>query len=356
MLIDHELLESVWRLFKTLLIANRGEIACRSASTARESGRRHLLIGAAFAMAACGCSGRSEPTRFVGTLERDRIEIVADSAEPIVSLDVREGEHVKGGQVLLRQDTALAGTRAAQADAQIGQARHRLTELERGARSEEIDRAKARVASTHAAVERDEREFNRVSRLAEQKVLSQAQLDSAKAARDASRAAQREAQALLTELLRGTRVEAVDQARAALGVAEAARRGLEINDARLTVLATRAGTVDALPYKMGERPPKGAPVVVMLADSPAFARVYVPEGRRIHVRPGAAAQVFVDGLDRPLKGKVRYVASDAVFTPYFALTQHDRSRLAFLCEIEIVDSGDVSLPAGVPVEAQIDPP
>jgi HlyD family secretion protein len=303
-----------------------------------------------------GCRGGDEPARLVGTLERDRIEIIADTDEPIVSLDVREGQHVTLGQQLLRQENVISAAQTAQADAQIEQARHRLTELQRGARIEEIDRARARVAAARAMLARDEREFARVSQLVEQKLFSQAQLDDARAARDGSRATSREAQAQLTELLRGTRIEEVDQARAALALAEAARQQLEVSNTRLTVLATRAGTVDALPYKAGERPPRGAPIVVLLADSPAFARVYVPEARRIHVRPGAAAQIFVDGLEQPLAGKVRYVASDSAFTPYFALTQRDRGRLVFLCEIEVVDSGRQSLPAGVPVEAQIDSP
>lgn len=307
-------------------------------------------------MGLAACHSKEGPARLVGTLERDRIEIIADTDEPIVSLDVREGQHVTLGQQLLRQETVISAARTAQADAQIEQARHRLTELERGARVEEIDRARARVASARATLERDEREFTRVSQLVEQKLFSQAQLDNARAARDASRAASREAQAQLTEFLRGTRVEEVDQARAALDAAQAARQQLEVSNARLTVLATRAGSVDALPYKVGERPARGVPVVVLLADSPAFARVYVPEERRIHVRPGAAATIFVDGLAQPLSGKVRYIASDAAFTPYFALTQRDRGRLVFLCEIEVVDSGKQSLPAGVPVEAQIDSP
>jgi len=307
-----------------------------------------------FACLLSACGNPDAPQRLVGTLERDRIEAVAEESEPILTLEVREGQHVTEGQVLLRQDTAFAGARAAQADAQMQQARHRLTELEQGARVEEIDQARAKVSSARAAVERDEREFARVSKLAEQNVLSQSQLDTAQASRNASRAALREAQAQLTAFQRGTRIEEIDQARAAVAAAQAARQQLEVGDARLVVHATRSGVVEALPYKAGERPPKGAPIVVMLADTPAFARVYVPEPQRAHVRPGSAARVYMDGVANPIRGKVRYIASDAAFTPYFALTQRDRSRLAFVCEIEIVDSNSSRLPAGVPVEAEID--
>jgi HlyD family secretion protein len=307
-----------------------------------------------FVLSQSACGSRETPARLVGTLERDRIEIVAEAAEPILSLSVREGDHVVVGQVLLQQDTALASARSAQAQAMIEQARHRLTELEKGARVETIDEARARAASARAALERDEREFDRVALLVEQKLVSQSQRDAAQAARNASRAALREAQAQLTALLRGNRIEEVNQARAAVAAAEAVRQELEVADARLLVHATRAGVVEALPYKVGERPPKGAPVVVLLADTAAFARVYVPEQMRVRVRPGAAARVYVDGLDHAISGKVRYVASDAAFTPYFALTQRDRSRLAYLSEIEITGAQATTLPAGVPVEAEIE--
>jgi HlyD family secretion protein len=305
------------------------------------------------ALSQSACRTHESPPRLVGTLERDRIEVIAEESEPILTLEVHEGQHVTEGQVLMRQDTELAAARAAQADAQTEQAQHRLTELKKGARSEEIDEAQAQVAAARAAVERDEREFTRVAKLVEQKVLSQAQLDAAQAARNSSRAMLREANARLTALLRGTRIEEIDQARSAVTATEAARQQLAVGENRLVVRATRAGVVDALPYKAGERPPKGATVAVLLADTAPFARIYVPEPQRIRVRPGIAATIYVDGLDHPLHGKVRYIASDAAFTPYFALTQRDRSRLYFLSEVTITDPSARDLPAGVPVEVEI---
>jgi HlyD family secretion protein len=314
--------------------------------------KRSLPAALALALSACGES--DTPHVMVGTLERDRIEIIAEAAEPIVSLDVREGQHVGQGQQLMVQDTALAAARAGQADARIEELRQRLSELRNGARVEEIDRARAQVARAQAALERDERELARVTKLVADRLVSQTQLDGAQASRNVSRAELQAAHAQLTELRRGTRPEEIAQARAALAAAEGARRELEVTDARLVVRATRAGVVDALPYKPGERPPRGAPVAVLLADGATFARVYVPEPLRARVRPGVAATIRVDGVEEPLRGRVRYVASDAAFTPYYALTQRDRSRLAFLSEIEVVGTGASELPAGVPVEVSLD--
>lgn len=312
-------------------------------------------LGAASALmlSLSACEDRETSAPLVGTLERDRIEIVAEESEPIMSLEVREGDRVEAGQVLLRQETEVAGARIAQAGAQVAEAQHRLTELQRGARKETIAEARARVNAAHAAMDRDEREFTRSEELVKQRLISQSQLDQARAARNASVASAREAEAALAELLNGTRVEQVDQARAALVGAESAKREMELTDSRLVVRATRAGVVEALPYKAGERPPRGSPVVVLLADTPAFARVYVPEPERARVVPRVRAQIIVDGVDTPLEGFVRWVSSDAAFTPYFALTQRDRARLAFLAEVEVTDARVRELPAGVPVEVHI---
>jgi HlyD family secretion protein len=57
----------------------------------------------------------------------------------------------------------------------------------------------------------------------------------------------------------------------------------------------------------------------------------------------------VDGL-KTYQGKVRYVSSEAAFTPYYALTQRDRSRLSYLAEIDFTEASAANLPGGVPVE------
>jgi HlyD family secretion protein len=44
------------------------------------------------------------------------------------------------------------------------------------------------------------------------------------------------------------------------------------------------------------------------------------------------------------------VASEAAFTPYFALTERDRGHLAYLAEIDLVGETARELPTGLPVE------
>jgi HlyD family secretion protein len=61
---------------------------------------------------------------------------------------------------------------------------------------------------------------------------------------------------------------------------------------------------------------------------------------------GTRVRVWVDGAGE-FVGQVRFVASEAAFTPYFSLTEHDADRLSYLAEIDIEDGAE--LPSGVPV-------
>ena len=91
--------------------------------------------------------------------------------------------------------------------------------------------------------------------------------------------------------------------------------------------------------------------MILLAGEQPYARVYVPENLRVKVQPGTPARIFVDGLENPIAGRVRWVSSEAAYTPYFALTERDRGRLSFVAKVDISEERD-RLPDGMPVEVE----
>ena len=135
--------------------------------------------------------------------------------------------------------------------------------------------------------------------------------------------------------------------------ARAKLRSLETTSARLEVRSPIAGTIDALPFHLGEKPPQGATVAILLSNTAPFARVHVPEPIRSRVKIGTPATLAVDGIERTFKGQVRFVASEAEFTPYYSLTAADRSRLSFLAEVVFEDAEARDLPSGVPVNVTL---
>jgi HlyD family secretion protein len=298
-------------------------------------------------LAACE---RSPHPAMLGTLERDRLELIADAQEQIVAQHVREGAHVAAGDVLLELEHAASDARLEQARAQAGEARARLDELVTGARSEQIRAARAQLAADDAQVTVESKEYDRQADLVKRQLTSQSAVDRQKALRDAAIATQHASAARLDELVNGTRSEQLDQARQAVASSEATVQSLEIDAARLVVRAPRAGIVDAVPFKLGERPPRGATVIVLLADDAPYARVYVPEPMRAQVTVGKDVSVHVDGTAQNYAGRVRFVSADAAFTPYYALTQKDRSRLSYLAEVTLTEAAAQELPTGIPVE------
>jgi len=134
--------------------------------------------------------------------------------------------------------------------------------------------------------------------------------------------------------------------------AEARRDSASVDVARHRLTAPVDGIFDSRLFEIGERPLAAQPVAVMLGGRQPYARIYIPERLRTHVRPGTDARVYVDGLDAPIAARVRWVAHEAAFTPYFALTERDRGRLTYLAKVDL-DEQPERLPDGVPVEVEL---
>jgi HlyD family secretion protein len=294
------------------------------------------------------CTGNA-PVDVVGTLEWDRIELTADAAEPIVAIEVREGDAVVAGQTVLQLDASRVQARLDESRALLAQHTARLAELQRGPRAERIAQARATLAGSEGTLEAALHELNRVRPLVKQELLTRQDLDNARSAYDTARAARDNAREVLAELEHGATREELDQAIAARDAAAAAVRGLAVSLERLTVRATAAGIIDDLPLEPGERPAQGAVVAVLLAGEAPHARVYLPEPLRTRVHVGDPATVYVDGIEQPFHGRVRRVSADPAFTPYYSLTERDRSRLSYLTEVELTDAAARELPAGVPL-------
>ena len=314
---------------------------------------KHTSLFSLVACALAACSSSDPANRVVGQLASDRIELTAEVAEPIIEIAVAEGTEVSAGDVLVRQDPARATARLAEAEAALAQAQARLDELVRGPRSEQIAAARANVeaATEELAFRRAENE--RIVRIHAQGLASPEMRDRAKNNLEAAEANLKLRRAQLDELLTGTTVEELAQAEAAVEQAAARRDAARIDLDRHTLVAPVDGITDSRLFEIGERPAPGQPVMVMLAGTQVYARVFIPETLRARVSAGTPATIRVDGIAEPLDGRVRWVSSESAYTPYFALTEHDRGRLSFVAKVDIVDDRD-RLADGLPVEVELE--
>ncbi len=312
---------------------------------------RYLLTcGLGLLLAACG-NGDSQ-NLLVGQLESDRIELSAEFAEPVAERRVVEGEAVDAGHVLMAQDIARADSRVAEAEAWLHKQQARLSELVRGPRREQIEAAQANVDGGTKEVEFRTLELSRTQSLLDKKLAPPELRDNAKIALDNARSALDVATAQLQELLAGTTVEEVNQARAEVERAVAQLSLREIDRRRHFMIAPVDGVVDTLLYEVGERPAPGQTMLVMLGGQQPYARVFVPEAFRAQFTPGTVVDVSIDGITETVTGKVRWVSNEAAFTPYFALTKHDRGRLSYVAKIDLDISGP-RVPDGIPVQVSL---
>lgn len=308
-----------------------------------------ILTIAVLALAGCA---PSEKDVALGTLERDRIVLPATAAEIVVARPKAEGSQVEAGDLLVQLDTSQQQLVVQGLKAELAQRTAMLTQLRNGPRPEEISAAEARMESSRAVLRENRLRQERVQDLVQRRVASPSELDSINALVDSNTARLREAEAQLHLLRAGTRAEEIAQAEAQLNAAKA-RLSVEQKKLKdLSIIATRAGVLDALPFELGERTTQGAPAAVILSNDPPYARVYIPETRRATISVGTVLEVRIDGSATNYEGRVRWISKDAAFTPYYALNSSERSRLVYLAEVQLpAEAGN--LPTGLPVQVRL---
>jgi HlyD family secretion protein len=307
------------------------------------------VVATALLMLQYGC-GSPATTSLPGTLERHRLELSVDVSETIVDLPVTEGTPVVAGTLLVALDRATVAAQLEGARALVAQREAQLQELLRGER--ETTRAAAVAARDSARAQRDQqvRERERLRPLASAGVVSRAAFDQQVSSALQAEQALRAADALVVEQRQGTRIERIEQARRAVEQAQSELRVLQGSDARRELRAPRDAFVDALPFRVGERPAAGATLVVLLESGAPFARVFVPMPRRALLRAGARARVRIEGHAGEFEAALRYIATDPEYTPYYSLSQQDRARLAYRAEFELLGAAARQLPAGLPLD------
>lgn len=310
----------------------------------------NLLFLASFLFLITGCQQYNNSIDIVGTLEWDRIELTNESNEAIVQLMAKEGDRLKKDDIILSFDNRRAQADLNNAVAIRDQLAARLNELTAGARKEDIEQARQSVLQAKSYLHLAEIELSRSKTLFRQKLSSQTELDRTTTEFEGRKAQLALEQSKLNELETGSRKEQIEQAEQALQAAEAQRQHRQINLQQLQIRAPAEGLLDSLPFKVGEQPQPGSVVAVMLAGEHPYARVYIPEQIRAQIHAGKAASIYVDGVKQVFKAQVRSVSYDPAFTPYYSLTEADRSRLGYLAKLDLLDNSARELPAGLPLK------
>ena len=282
----------------------------------------------------------------------DEVDVSSLSGGRVLRLTVNEGDSVHVGDTLavLDRGELVADLEAQAARAQSAAAQYR--DLQAGARPEEVLAARADLAAARADAELADSNFVRMQKLAASRVVSQQDLDRARAARDAASAKARAAAENLRMRETGYRTQQVRAARDAATAAEAQLAGARSRADELVLTAPISGVVLLKNFQAGEVAQPGAPVLTLGNPDSLWMRVYVGAPKLTAVRIGSTADVRPIGAGRSYPGRVVEIASRAEFTPRAALTEEEQANLVFGVKLVMSPTGG-ALKAGLPAEARI---
>jgi len=148
----------------------------------------------------------------------------------------------------------------------------------------------------------------------------------------ASEARYRQTQATLEKLENGNRVEDISAAKAALAYDEARFRERQ-------VLAPAAASIEVLDVRPGDLIAPNTPVATLLERDQIYVRIYIPETQIGRVHLGQKAQIRVDSFpNQVFDGTVEQINQQAEFLPRNVQTVEERVHQVFGVKVRIDDT------------------
>lgn len=250
----------------------------------------------------------------VGTVEAKVVVNVSSKiTDRVVSVLVDQGDTIKAGQLVARLDDTqyVAGVR--QAEASMRAAEAQLRDLLAGARPDEIEQLRARLASASATRTLAERDFQRTKELLAKELISTQDMDRARQAYDAATAAERDARHTLDLALNNwARKEQVEAARAQLHVAQSA---LVLAREKLTdtvIVSPLEGYVVSRDLEAGGIVNPGIPIFKIADPRTAWMTVYVDQRDTAGLAVGNPADITLRSLSgHVFRGRVARIQRES---------------------------------------------
>lgn len=327
---------------------------------------------------------------YSGTIEAEDVAVGSKLGGRVVAVEVKEGDVVQAGTVLVRLEKDVIDARMMQARAELTRAEQRLLELENGPRPQETQRLQAEletarqnylrlrngprqeeIRSVRASVELARAEVSLASRtvqrqqdLLKSRTTSEENYDRAKAEYDVARSRLLAAQAELDNILagyriediqaaqakmeaasstldlalEGTRQEQIAQARAEVDRIKAELQGLEVDAAEATIATPSEAIIESCRLQPGDLLAPHETAAVLLLFQPLWVRIYIPESRLGRMAIGQELPLTVVSLPgKTFKGRIMQIHRQGEFTPRNVQTPETRDDLVFGIKIEIDD-------------------
>ena len=290
-----------------------------------------------------------------GTVEVTTADITPKVSGYLTELGLKEGDIVQAGQQVARIERKDLEFQVAQEERALDRSTYQLTDLEKGARQQEVRQIQAKLSAAQSVYRKTQVDYERYSKLFETGAISAQQLDTAKATRDVAY----NDVAVLTEnlslLVEGSRI---DQIMAQQQEVERSTYVLATSKSLLAdtlIAAPLSGLITSKNYENHEYVNPGAPIATILDLNDCWVKVYIASPQIGLVKVGQKADVLIDALPgKSFSGTIKEVSTRAEFTPHNTVTQRERAQQVFAIKVK-VDNGEGYLKPGMPADVIIQP-
>ncbi len=307
------------------------------------------LISVAALLALAGCAQKPD-TGYSGYVEAQAVSIAAPQSGWLTAVHVDRGDIVSDGEPLFALDATQQQQALSGAENRATAAAATAVDLSKGAREADIAPLLAQQKQAQAQLDLAKANEARYAQLQPGGYVAPAQMDSLRAA---TRSAQADLDNVDKQIADKQLAARTDQQKAAEAQAEASKT--DVAQAQWTVSdrdvkARLDGRVDERLREPGEFVAAGSAVLTVLPKGREFVRFYVPQADLPKLKVGQGVSIACDNCASGLRGKIRFIAQVAEFTPPVIYSVKERQKLMFL--VEATPDNPDALRAGQPVDVR----
>jgi len=288
-----------------------------------------------------------------GNVDIRQVQLAFNGSERIATMQAREGEQVKKGQLLATLDTARLTSNVDLQQAQLASQQQVVARLQAGSRPEEILKAQADLEAARITADNASQNYLRQKELVAKHFVAQQQADDALAATDAAQARYRSIQETLKLVQQGPRKEDIAAAKAMLKATQAALDVARKTLADASLYAPDNGVIQERILEPGDMASPQRPVYTLALTDPLWVRAYVQGPDLGKLKPGMRAEVSTDSFPgKEYRAWLGYISPSAEFTPKSVQTTEVRSSLVYQVRVFVCNpQGELRL--GMPATVTI---
>lgn len=294
-----------------------------------------------------GCFQEKKETKFYGNVDVRTVSLAFRVSGRLETLNFDEGEKLKKGDVIATIENSIFKENLNQINAQINLQEIQIQKLEKGYRTEEIEKSKAKLSEVKANLDRVNKDFQRAQTLLKSNSISEQSYDNTKSQALDLQAQYDYAKSSLELLQNGYEKEDILSAKATLESLKAQRNILQINYNDTVLYSPVDGTIITKVYEAGSIVNSSQTIVEIAKSDEFWVRSYLSEKYLGLVKAGMKAVITTDG-NKTYEGVVSFISPLAEFTPKTVQTEDLRTDLVYRFRI-IVNNVDDNLKQGIPV-------